>query len=102
MRVASLTLSEPAAFAQAAGFAPTTEDAKPVSQESLRDLRRIIGTSVNMRTGPGTRYGVLTRVTRNTEVEVLEIFDNGWMRLRVLDTQRIGWVSGTLVSADQG
>ncbi|MGR3504240.1 MAG: SH3 domain-containing protein [Paracoccaceae bacterium] len=102
VRVASLTLSEPAAFAQAAGYAPTTMIEEDIVQEDLRDLRRITGTSVNMRAGPGTRFGVLTRVTRDTEVEVLESFDNGWLRLRVLDTQRIGWVSGTLVSADQG
>lgn len=102
VRVASLTLSEPAAFAQAAGFAPISDAEEQVMQEEMRDLRRITGTSVNMRAGPGTRYGILTRVTRDTEVEVLESFDNGWLRLRVLDTQRIGWVSGTLVSADQG
>jgi hypothetical protein len=102
VRVASLTLSEPAAFAQAAGFAPVSDAEEQVMQEEIRDLRRITGTSVNMRAGPGTRYGILTRVTRDTEVEVLESFDNGWLRLRVLDTQRIGWVSGTLVSADQG
>jgi len=102
IRVASLTLSEPAAFAQAAGYAPVSGTEEQITSEELRDLRRITGTSVNMRAGPGTRYGVLTRVTRDTEVEVLERFDNGWLRLRVLETQRIGWVSGTLVSADQG
>lgn len=100
MRVANLSLSKPAAFAQAAGYAPTSVDAGP--QIELRDLREITGTSVNMRTGPGTRYGILTRVTRGTEVEVLESFENGWLRLRVLDSSRIGWVSTKLVSDPQG
>jgi hypothetical protein len=100
IRVANLTLSKPAAFAQAAGYAPTSVDAQP--QIELRDLRKITGTSVNMRTGPGTRYGILTRVTRGTEVEVLESSENGWLRLRVLDSSRIGWVSTKLVSDPQG
>jgi hypothetical protein len=100
IRVANLSLSKPAAFAQAAGYAPASVDARP--QIELRDLRQITGTSVNMRTGPGTRYGILTRVTRGTEVEVLESFENGWLRLRVLDSSRIGWVSTKLVSDPQG
>lgn len=103
-RIANLSLAKPAAFAQAAGMIPASVEAEPEPQQDTRDLRRITGSSVNMRTGPGTSFGILTRVTRDTEVEVLETFENGWLRLRVLDTSRVGWVSSTLVStaADRG
>jgi hypothetical protein len=101
-RLANLTLAEPAAFAQAAGFAPVSEDTDQIAATEIRDLRRITGSSVNMRSGPGTRYGVLNRVTRGTEVEVLESYQQGWLRLRVLEDQRIGWVAATLVSGSQG
>ncbi|MFU8882292.1 MAG: SH3 domain-containing protein [Rhodobacterales bacterium] len=101
-RLANLTLAEPAAFAQAAGFAPVSDDTDQMAATEIRDLRRITGSSVNMRSGPGTRYGVLNRVSRGTEVEVLESYQQGWLRLRVLEDQRIGWVAATLVSGSQG
>lgn len=99
-RLASLTLAEPAVFAQAAGYAPVSEEAEQTAP--ARDLRRITGTSVNMRAGPGTTYGVMGRVTRGTEVEVLESYNAGWLRLRVVESSSIGWVAASLVSANQG
>lgn len=99
-RLANLTLAEPATFAQAAGYAPTSEETGQT--EAARDLRQITGTSVNMRAGPGTGYGVMGRVTRGTEVEVLESYNSGWLRLRVIENSSIGWVAASLVSANQG
>lgn len=99
-RIANLTLAEPAVFAQAAGYAPISEDMEQT--EPARDLRQITGTSVNMRAGPGTGYGVMGRVTRGTEVEVLESYNAGWLRLRVVESRSIGWVAASLVSASQG
>lgn len=103
-RIANISLAEPAAFAQAAQMIPASIEPEQTLQQDLRDLRRITGNSVNMRTGPGTNFGILTRVTRDTEVEVLEVFENGWLRLRVVDSSRVGWVSSRLVSSapDQG
>ena len=97
-RVANLSLAQPAAFAQAAGMAPVSPENLPQPAQDPRDLRHITGTSVNMRTGPGTRFGVLARVTRGTQVEVLETYENGWLRLRVIDGSKVGWVSSKLVS----
>lgn len=97
-RVANLSLAQPAAFAQAAGMAPVSPENLPQPAQDPRDLRHITGTSVNMRTGPGTRFGVLARVTRDTQVEVLETYENGWLRLRVIDSSKVGWVSSKLVS----
>ncbi len=104
-RVASLTLAEPEAFAQAAGYAPVTEtmtDETPETFQRLEDLRRITGNRVNIRTGPGTGYGVSGQVTRGTEVEVLEGLPSGWLQLRVRDSQQIGWVASSLVSDSEG
>jgi hypothetical protein len=100
-RIENISLAAPAAFEQAAGYAmASTAPAAP----ELRDLRRITGNSVNMRAGPGTKFGVLQRMSRNTEVEVLETMDTGWTRLRVIESNRVGWVSSKLVSdpADRG
>lgn len=98
-RIADLTLAKPANLAQATAPIPASLNIEPEPEQQPRDLRRITGDSVNMRSGPGTGYGILARVTRNTEVEVLEAFENGWLRIRVLDGNRIGWVSSRLVTA---
>ncbi|MFC3613845.1 SH3 domain-containing protein [Lutimaribacter marinistellae] len=65
--------------------------------EVQRDIREVTGTRVNMRMGPGTNYPVITRLNLGHEVEVLES-GNGWLRLRVLPEQTVGWISASLVS----
>jgi hypothetical protein len=97
-RIADLTLAKSANLAQMAAPIPASLAIEPEPAQQPRDLRRITGDSVNMRSGPGTDYGILARVTRDTEVEVLEVFENGWLRIRVLDGSRIGWVSSRLVT----
>ncbi len=62
------------------------------------DIREITGTRVNMRDGPGTIYPVITRLTIGHEVEVLGESGTGWLRLRSLPEQQIGWISASLVS----
>lgn len=62
------------------------------------DIREITGTRVNMRDGPGTIYPVLSRLTIGHEVEVLGDSGTGWLRLRTMPEQQIGWISASLVS----
>ncbi len=54
---------------------------------------------VNMRSGPGTGYAVLTRLGKGDSVEVLSDTGDGWLKLRVVDTDRIGWMADFLVTA---
>lgn len=67
-------------------FAPVTE------------TRRVAGTSVNLRTGPGTAFGAITSLARGTEVIVLRNPGNGWIKLRVPGTGRIGWMADRLLT----
>lgn len=62
------------------------------------DLREITGSRVNMRDGPGTLYPVINRLTLGHKVEVLDDSGTGWLRLRVLPEQQIGWIATSLVS----
>lgn len=96
---ATLNLAQPAT--------PTDVDqiiqtAASQEREISRDIRKITAGRVNYRNGPGTRYGVLGKLSRGDEVEVLEVFENGWVRLRIPDSNRIGWVAGSLVSGGDG
>jgi hypothetical protein len=102
---ATLNLAKPAQLQPPAQSAVITEASAPTNTNPVRsveirqaDLRKISGSNVNYRTGPGTKFGVLGKLPRSTKIEVLESFDNGWLRIRVVDSNRVGWVSGALVS----
>ena len=69
----------------------------PALPEPEKDIREISGTRVNMRDGPGTIYPIIGKVTIGQQVEVLSESGTGWLRLRVLPQQQVGWVSASLV-----
>jgi len=77
------------------GADPVT-DVTPASFD--RDLRIVTGSRVNVRAGPGTRFGVVSSLTQGTEVEVLEDAGNGWVRLRATDGDQTGWMADFLLS----
>jgi hypothetical protein len=62
------------------------------------DLREVTGTRVNMRDGPGTIYPVVSRLTIGHKVEVLGESGTGWLRLRILPEEQIGWIAASLIS----
>ncbi|MBV2359811.1 SH3 domain-containing protein [Thalassococcus sp. CAU 1522] len=70
----------------------TSADAEP-------DLRLITGSRVNMRNGPGTDYSVVGRLVRGDQVEILQNSGDGWVKLRALKGNRVGWMSARFVTA---
>lgn len=57
------------------------------------DYRIVTGNRVNLRAGPGTSYGVVTKLLRGDDVEVLQDDGTGWVKLRSFDGNQIGWMS---------
>ncbi len=55
--------------------------------------------SLNMRTGPGVSFPVITRLTRNTIVAVLE--EGPWARV-MLDNGAVGFVASEYIAAAEG
>lgn len=79
--------------------APTTPVVENATYESPQpDLRKVTGTRVNMRNGPGTTYPIIQRLTLGNEVEVLSDSGTGWLRLRSIDQQHVGWIAASLIS----
>jgi len=76
---------------------PTVAAQARLSQS--RDIRTVASTRVNMRSGPGTNYGRIGQLTRGTEVIVLRDPGNGWIKLRVQESGRIGWMADRLLTA---
>ncbi|SFO24479.1 SH3 domain-containing protein [Roseovarius lutimaris] len=64
-----------------------------------RDIRTVASTKVNMRSGPGTNYSRIGQLSRGTEVIVLRDPGNGWIKLRVQESGRIGWMADRLLTA---
>lgn len=71
--------------------------ATPAIPEPQKDIREVSGTRVNMRDGPGTIYPIVGKATIGQKVEVLSDSGTGWLRLRVLPQQQVGWISSSLI-----
>ena len=76
----------------------TMTDASPEPVVTFTDLRVVTGSSVRMRSGPGTSNDIITSLTRGTEVAVLEDGGNGWVRLQVIETGAEGWMAERLLA----
>lgn len=55
-----------------------------------------IGDLLNVRSGPGTSYGVIRQLANSNEVDVLEILSNGWAKINIVDRQ--GYVNASYLS----
>lgn len=65
------------------------------------DIRRVTGARVNMRSGPGTRFGLLASLSRGDEVEVISDEGTGWIKMRTKDG-RVGWMAEYLLGPPAG
>lgn len=64
-----------------------------------KDMRNVLKSRVNLRMGPGTKYNAIAKLDLGAKVELLQNPGNGWVKLRVVDTGRVGWMADTLISA---
>lgn len=90
--------------------------ARPISQlgatpEAVRpayvpqptvDMREVAGSRVNMRVGPGTSFGVVTSLPQGTAVEVIDTDGSGWVKLRTVDEELVGWMAEYLLTEPTG
>ena len=53
----------------------------------------VTATSLNVRSGTGTSYSVITKLSKGTVVDVLESASNGWKKIKT-SGGTTGWVSG--------
>lgn len=66
--------------------------------EAAPEIRRVKGRAVNLRSGPGTTFGILTTLVRDTEIEVLDAPGNGWVQLRPVAGGPTGWMAEYLLT----
>lgn len=52
---------------------------------------------LNVRSGSGTSYPVITQLIKSTEVEVIEVALNGWKKIKTSEGV-VGWVNGSYLT----
>ncbi|MEP0260284.1 SH3 domain-containing protein [Sulfitobacter sp.] len=62
------------------------------------DIRKVNGTRVNVRGGPGTNFGVVGKLGMGDAVEVVEDNGAGWVRFRSVDGTASGWMADFLLN----
>ena len=97
--IALVSAPAPTPEAERIALTPSPEELEQAAayEAPPADIREVRGNRVNMRSGPGTGYSVLVTLTRGEAVEVLRESENGWAKLRVVETGRIGWMSARLL-----
>lgn len=74
-----------------------TTDTNGVSADG--DVRTVSGNRVNVRGGPSTNYGVVSKLTRGEEVRILEDNGDGWVRMQPVDGGESGWMADFLLTS---
>jgi len=59
----------------------------------------VTGARVNVRSGPGTQYAVLSTLSRGDQAELLSQNGRGWARVRARDTGQVGWMAARFLTA---
>ena len=73
------------------GSAGNSSTNNSTSQTSYKAT--VTATSLNVRSGAGTSYSVITKLSKGTVVDVIESASNGWKKIKT-SGGTTGWVSG--------
>ena len=77
----------------------TETDNAPEPAAASTDIRLVNGSTVNLRDGPSIFYLELASLDKDTRVEVMDDPGKGWLKVRVVETDQIGWMADWLVTA---
>lgn len=65
------------------------------------DLHRVTGSRVNVRSGPSSRFGVVTVATEGQQAEVIGE-EGSWIQIRFVDSGDEGWIFGRYLAPMDG
>jgi len=92
----SITLRNPLAVLLCFFMALTATSFVADRAEAAPPQVRVTADSLNVRTGPGPNYKIMTRARRGTLLVVLNR-RGGWIQVKVPGGRRSGWVSSAYV-----
>lgn len=73
-------------------------DLRGTDAGSSEDIRTVTGNRVNVRGGPGTDFGVVSRLVQGDQVKIIQDDGNGWVRFQPLDGGTGGWMADFLLT----
>ncbi len=76
------------------------DDVVPVVTANVPSDENLYAVSVNrvnMRNWTDTRNGLIAKLERGTAVHLLPSSSGSWVKLRVVETNRVGWISKKLL-----
>lgn len=77
---------------------PNDTGSVAVNVSTSGDIRSVSGNRVNVRGGPGTDYGIVSRLVRGDAVEVISDNGDGWVQMRPVDGGPVGWMADFLLT----
>lgn len=88
----------PSLIAQPETQVDETEVVTQTTANTGLDIRSVTANRVNVRGGPGTQYDIVGKLIRGAEVEILSDTGTGWVEMRSVGGQSIGWMADFLLS----
>lgn len=88
----------PSLIAQPETQVDETEVVTQTTANTGLDIRSVTANRVNVRGGPGTQYDIVGKLILGAEVEILSDTGTGWVEMRSVGGQSIGWMADFLLS----
>lgn len=76
---------------------PPLEVTSPVGE-----IWTVTGSRVNLRSGASTRTGVVGQTVRGESAEIVELLENGWAKVYILESGIEAYMSANFLSSSQG
>ncbi len=77
---------------------PNDTGSVAITDSASADIRSVSGNRVNVRGGPGTDYGIVSRLVRGDAVEIITDNGDGWVQMRPIDGGPVGWMADFLLT----
>ncbi len=84
-----------------AAILPQTETAE-TPRGPVGEIWTVTGQRVNLRSGASTRNGVVGQTVRGESAEIVEMLDNGWAKVYIIETGIEAYMSAKFLAKDAG
>lgn len=73
---------------------------EPTPNNGIGEIWRVTGSTVNLRAGASTQFEVLGKTRRGESAEVMELLENGWAKVYVLESGLEAYMSADFLARD--
>lgn len=77
--------------------APQTNGIVSIESSNVGKIATVTASSLNVRSGYGVSYSVVSKVSRGSNVQIVEVYSNGWSKVK-LNTGIVGYVDASYLN----